>query len=357
MALPSRRPAEPRTWTTPPEPEVVNDSNLRVLLDARPVGLPRASDFRIEEGPAPEPGDGEVLVRQRWVSVDPAMRGWMTDRRSYVPGVELGEVMRAYGAGEVVRSRAEGFSEGDGVVGLLGWQRYAVGEGRHLYKVPPGLDLKVALGPLGMTGLTAYFGLLDVGRPRVGETVLISGAAGAVGSMVGQIAGIRGCRAVGIAGSDAKCAWITEECGFDAAINYKTSGDLDDAIAEACPDGVDIFFDNVGGTTLEAALRQINRGARVVICGAISIYNATEPPAGPSNYIRLLVQRARMEGFVIMDYLDRYAEGQAAIGAWLAEGRLRYRFHVVDGLANAPAALGMLFDGSNEGKLLVRVDP
>ena len=331
------------------------ETNLRVLLVERPLGLPRESDFQIEECPIGEPGEGEVLVRQSYMSLDPAMRGWMTARRSYVPPIQLGEVMRALGVGEVVRSNAENLAVGDVVAGLIGWQRFAVMESRDLQQVPAGIDAKLALGPLGMTGLTAYFGLLDIGEPQEGDTVLVSGAAGAVGSMVGQIAAIKGCRAVGIAGSDEKCAWLSDEVGYDAAINYKTTESLDAAIAAACPEGVDVFFDNVGGETLDTALRYINRGARVVICGAISAYNATEPLPGPMNYIHLLIKRARMEGFIVMDYESRYPEAFAELGAWLAAGRLQYRFHVVSGLENAPAALGMLFDGSNNGKLLVEV--
>ncbi len=330
--------------------------NLQIRLAARPVGRPKRDDFDIVEEPVAEPGEGEVLVRERFLSLDPAIRGWMADRKSYVPPIGIGEVMRGLGVGEVVRSEADGFSEGDMVAGLLGWQRFAVVPADELQHVPPGIDPKLALGPLGMTGLTAYFGLLDVGEPRQGDTVLVSGAAGAVGSMVGQLAKIKGCRAVGTAGTDDKCRWLTETAGFDAAIDYKTVDSLDEAIGEHCPDGVDIYFDNVGGEILDTALKHLARGARVVLCGAISIYNATEPPPGPKNYMQLLVKRARMEGFLVMDYRDRYAAAQIEIGSWLAAGRIEYRFHVVGGLENAPEALNMLFDGSKEGKLLVRVD-
>jgi NADPH-dependent curcumin reductase CurA len=267
----------------------------------------------------------------------------------------LGEVMRGYGVGEVVESRTEALEPGDLVAGLFGWQRFATMDPADLEKIPPGIDAKVALGPLGMTGLTAYFGLLDIGKPKEGETVLVSGAAGAVGSVVGQIGKIKGCRVIGLAGSDEKCAWIVDELGYDEAINYKSVGDVGAAVASACPDGIDIYFDNVGGEILDAALAQIALRGRVVICGAISVYNATEPPPGPANYIHLLVQRARMEGFIIFDYLDRYREAQAEIGRWMAEGRIKYREHVVRGLENAPQALLMLFDGSNRGKLMVEV--
>lgn len=330
------------------------ETNLQIRLAARPVGLPKRDDFELVEESVAEPGEGEVLVRQRFLSLDPAIRGWMADRESYVPPIGIGEVMRSLGVGEVVRAEAEGFSEGDVVAGLLGWQRFAVVEAGELQRVPPGIDPKLALGPLGMTGLTAYFGLLDIGEPREGDTVLVSAAAGAVGSVVGQLAKIKGCRAVGLAGTDEKCRWLTEEAGFDAAINYKTAS-LDEAIGEHCTDGIDIYFDNVGGEILDTALAHLARGARVVICGAISIYNATEPPPGPSNYIHLLVQRARMEGFLVMDYRDRYPAAQVELGSWLAAERIAHRFEVVEGLERAPEALNRLFDGSKEGKLLVEV--
>ncbi len=330
------------------------DNNLQILLKARPEGLPKSSDFETVERPARPPGDGEVLVRQIYLSLDPAMRGWMNDRKSYVPPVGLGEVMRGLGAGEVVESRDDRFAPGDRVSGLLGWQRFATLGGRELQKIPGEVPLTLAMGPLGMTGLTAYFGLLDVGRPEAGQTVLVSGGAGAVGSVTGQIARIKGCRAVGIAGSDDKCRWLTDDLGFDDAFNYK-NGSLDDDIRRTCPDGVDVYFDNVGGDVLDAALRSLNRGARVVICGAISQYNATEPVPGPSSYLSLLINRARMEGFIVFDYSARFAEAQAELGRWIQEGRIQARTDVVDGLENAPSALLRLFDGRNTGKLLVKV--
>jgi len=329
--------------------------NTQVLLAARPEGLPKLTDFETVETAIEEPIAGQVLVRQRYLSLDPAMRGWMNDRESYVPPVQLGAVMRGFGVGEVIRSQAEGFAAGDTVVGLLGWQRFATLDAGALDRTPDGVPLPFFLGPLGVAGITAHVGLLDIGQPRESETVLVSGGAGAVGSMVGQIARIKGCRVVGIAGSDEKCAWITDELGFDAAINYKTVDSLSRAIAGACPEGVDVFFDNVGGKTLDSALQFINIGARVVICGAISTYNATVPPHGPRNYIHLLVKRARMEGFIVMDYRDRYPEVLAELGDWLMGGRIKHREHIVQGLENAPAALGMLFDGSNQGKLMIEV--
>jgi len=333
----------------------MSEPNLQILLAARPQGLPKASDFETVERPVRPPEEGEVRVRNVYLSLDPAMRGWMDDRRSYVPPVRLGEVMRGLTAGVVEASRHPGFSAGDRVTGVLGWQRYATVKGGDLRKLPPQVPLRLAMGPLGMTGMTAYFGLLDVGRPEEGETVLVSGGGGAVGSVVGQIAKVKGCRAVGIAGSEEKCRWMTEDLGFDAAIDYKAAADLGEEIRNACPDGVDVYFDNVGGEILDAALARINRGARVVICGAISQYNATEGVRGPGNYLALLVQRARMEGFIVFDYAERYGEAQEAIGRWIGEGRIQSREDVVDGLENAPAALLRLFDGRNVGKLLVRI--
>ena len=332
----------------------MSESNTQVLLASRPEGLPKSSDFEVVERPVRQPDEGEVTVRVVYLSLDPAMRGWMSERKSYVPPIDIGEVMRGLASGEVVASRYPGLDPGDRVSGLLGWQRYATSSGKELEKIPAEVPLTLAMGPLGMTGLTAYFGLLEVGRPKAGETVLVSGGAGAVGSIVGQIARIKGCRAVGIAGSDDKCRWLEDELGFDGAINYKT-GSVKDEIQRTCPDGVDVYFDNVGGEILDTALRCINRGARIVICGVISQYNATEPVPGPGNYLSLLVNRARMEGFIVFDYRNRYREAQAELGEWIQQGKIRARSDIVDGLENAPRALLRLFDGSNTGKLLVRI--
>ena len=329
--------------------------NLQVRLAARPVGLPKDSDFEIIERPIDEPGDGQVLVRNVFLSLDPAMRGWMDDRKSYLPPIALGDVMRGLTAGVVESSHHPDFAVGDAVQGALGWQQFAVAEAHELTPIPEGVPLNVALGPLGMTGLTAYFGLLDIGEPKPGETVLISAAAGAVGSVAGQIARIHGCRVVGTAGSEDKCRWLIDELGFDAVINYKTVDDLHGALAEACPKGIDVYFDNVGGEMLDAALRLLRFRGRVVLFGAISQYNATEPPPGPAHYLSLLVNRGRMQGFIVFDYQKRYAEGVEKLGGWLAEGKLRYREEIVDGLENAPRALLRLFDGNKNGKLLVRI--
>jgi NADPH-dependent curcumin reductase CurA len=330
--------------------------NRQFQLAARPVGLPKPSDWSYTGEPLPEPGEGEVLVKIHYLSMDPAMRGWMNDSRSYMAPVGIGDVMRALAAGEVIASNHPDIDVGHHVTGLLGVQEYAVAHGNAVIRVDPQLaSLPVYLGTLGMPGMTAYFGLLDIGRPQEGETVLVSGAAGAVGGVVGQIAKIKGCRAVGIAGGAEKCRYLVEELGFDAAIDYK-AGDLDAAIASNCPDGVDIYFDNVGGEILDAALARLARGARVIICGAISQYNATGPLQGPSNYLSLLVNHATMTGFVVSDYGDRYAEGAIEMAGWLAAGKLKSREDVAEGLETFPDTLLRLFSGENTGKLVLRVN-
>ena len=330
------------------------NTSVEVRLVARPEGLPEPSNFEVSQAAVPEPGEGEVLVRVVYLSLDPAMRGWMTDRKSYIEPVGLGDVMRGLVVGEVLESKADGFAPGDRVSGALGWRTHAVAKPKELQKIPADPPLPLFLGPLGMTGLTAYFGLLNIGQPKAGETVLVSAAAGAVGSVVGQIAKIEGCRVVGIAGGPEKCAWIREELGFDAAVDYK-GGNLDKDLQEACPKGIDIYFDNVGGEILDSALRLLRRGARIPLCGAISGYNATEPVPGPYNYLSLLINRARMEGFIVFDYAPRYGEALAKLGQWVAEGKIQSRSTVVEGLENAPAALNRLFDGSHDGKLMVQV--
>lgn len=330
--------------------------NRQFRLAARPVGLPRPADWDFVEEPAGEPGDGEFLVRVVYLSLDPAMRGWMNAGRSYIRPVELGEVMRAAAVGRVVASRHPGFAEGDYVSGAFGVQEYCVSNGRGVTKVSPGpAPLPVHLGTLGPTGMTAYFGLLDVGRPQPGQTVVVSAAAGAVGSIVGQIAKILGCRVVGIAGGERKCRLVVDELGFDAAVDYR-SDDVREALRRHAPDGVDVYFDNVGGDVLDAVLTRLARGARIVICGAISQYNATEPVKGPGNYLSLLVNRASMTGMVVFDYAERYPEAVAQLGAWLAAGRLRSMEDVVDGGVEAfPETLLRLFRGENVGKLVLKV--
>ena len=331
--------------------------NHQVRLAARPTGTPGPDVWEHTTEPVGEPGEGRFLVKVSHVSLDPAMRGWMNAGKSYVPPVEIGEVMRALAAGEVVASHHPDFAVGDRVTGTFGVQEYAVSDGSGVQKVHPTdeVGLPTYLSVLGMTGMTAYFGLFDVGALRDGETVVVSGAAGAVGSVVGQLAKIKGCRVVGIAGGPEKCAWITDELGFDAAIDYRAE-DVRKALRAAAPDGVDVYFDNVGGEILDAALTRLRRGARVAICGAISTYNATEPPPGPRNYMSLLVNRARMEGFVVFDFADRYAEAATALAGWLREGKLRSREDVVAGSVDEfPEVLLRLFRGENTGKLVLRI--
>jgi NADPH-dependent curcumin reductase CurA len=329
--------------------------NHQVRLAARPVGLPKRSDWQFTETPMPQPGDREVLVRTLYLSLDPAMRGWMNEGRSYIPPVGIGEVMRAGGIGRVVASNHPDFAVGDHVNGTLGIQDYAVLEGARLTKVEPKLaPLPVFLNTLGMPGMTAYFGLLDVGQPKPGDTVVVSGAAGAVGASVGQIAKIKGCRAVGIAGGAAKCRYLVDELGFDAAIDYKAE-DVREGLRTHCPKGVNIYFDNVGGDILDIVLARLTLHARVVICGAISQYNNTTPVKAPSNYLSLLVNRARMEGMVVFDYADRFPQARRDIAAWIAAGKLKSREDVVEGLQTFPETLLKLFNGENFGKLVLKV--
>jgi NADPH-dependent curcumin reductase CurA len=330
-------------------------TNRQFKLLARPVGLPKRSDFEFTSAPVADPGAGEVLVKVQYISLDPAMRGWMNEGKSYIPPVKLGEVMRAGAAGKVIASKNAAFAAGDYVTGWAGVQEYSLSDGTGLVKVDPRVaPLPVYLGTLGMPGMTAYFGLLDIGKPQPGNTVVVSGAAGAVGTVVGQIAKIKGCRAVGIAGGADKCRYLTQELGFDAAIDYK-SGDVKEGLREHCPKGVDVYFDNVGGDILDTVLTRISRGARIVICGAISQYNNTTPVKGPSNYLSLLVNRASMTGMVVFDYTGRYALAAREMAGWMAEGKLKTREDIVDGFEAFPETLLRLFKGENLGKLLIRV--
>jgi NADPH-dependent curcumin reductase CurA len=333
----------------------VDRVNHQFRLASRPFGMATRDNFERTEEPAGEPADGEVLVEVQYISLDPAMRGWMNDVRSYVPPIAIGDVMRAGGAGRVVASAHPDFAEGDHVTGVLGVQEYAVAPGRGLTKADTDLaPLPVHLATLGMPGLTAYFGLLDVGEMKSGDTVVVSGAAGAVGSVAGQIAKIKGCRAVGIVGGPVKCRYVVDDLGFDAAIDYK-SEDVRAGLREHCPDGVNVYFDNVGGAILEAALARLARGGRIVISGAVSQYNSTEPVHGPANYLSLLVNRGSMRGFLVFDYADRYAQAHEALAGWLREGRLTSRVDVVEGFDAFPDALTMLFTGQNLGKLVLHV--
>jgi NADPH-dependent curcumin reductase CurA len=340
----------------PQEDSQMTSMNHQVRLAGRPSGLPERSHWELTEEPIPTPGPGELVTAVSHVSLDPAMRGWMNAGASYIEPVEIGDVMRAATVGRVLTSEHPGFAPGDHVYGTFGVQEYALSDGKGVMKIDPSLaPPPTYLGTLGLSGLTAYFGLLDVGKLQERDTVVVSGAAGAVGSAAGQIAKIKGARVVGIAGGETKCRWLTDELGFDAAIDYKAQ-DVRRALREAAPAGVDLFFDNVGGEILDAVLTRLARGARVVICGAVSQYNATDGVRGPDNYLSLLVARASMTGMVIFDYAPRFAEAARELGAWLADGRLISREHIVEGGVEAfPDALLKLFAGENTGKLVLRV--
>ncbi|MGH9675572.1 MAG: NADP-dependent oxidoreductase [Candidatus Acidiferrum sp.] len=333
----------------------MNLINHQFRLAARPVGMPKRGDWNYTEEPVRDPGDGEVLIKVLYVSLDPAMRGWMNEGKSYIRPVAIGEVMRAGGAGKVIASNNPKFAVGDYAYGTTGIQEYCLASGNEFNKVDPKIvPLPVYLSALGMTGMTAYFGLLDVGQPKAGDTVVVSGAAGATGSVVGQIAKIKGGRVVGIAGGAEKCAYLQKDLGFDGAIDYK-SENLPKALRERCPKGIDVYFDNVGGDTLDAVLAQINLGARIAICGAISQYNNTTPIKGPSNYLSLLINRASMKGFIVFDYTARFGEAARDIAGWLKAGKLKSREDIVDGLQTFPETLLKLFKGENKGKLLIKV--
>jgi NADPH-dependent curcumin reductase CurA len=329
--------------------------NHQYRLAARPSGLPKPTDWQYTQEPAREPNDGEVLIKVLYLSLDPAMRGWMNEGRSYIPPVQIGEVMRAGGAGKVVASKHPSFIAGDFAYGTLGIQEYATLQGSDLTKLDTSkISLPVYLGALGMPGMTAYFGLLDVGKAKAGDTVVVSGAAGAVGTVVGQIAKIKGCRVIGIAGGKAKCDYLVQDLGFDAAIDYK-SEDVKKALRQHCPKGVDVYFDNVGGDILDAVLTQLARHARIVICGAISQYNSTTGVKGPANYMTLLVNRASMIGMVVFDYADRYPEAMQEMAVWIAAGKLKTREDIVSGIEKFPDTLLKLFKGENFGKLVLKV--
>ncbi|MES2321668.1 MAG: NADP-dependent oxidoreductase [Pseudomonadota bacterium] len=333
--------------------------NQQFRLAARPVGLPKRSDWEQINEAVRDIADGEIVVKALYLSLDPAMRGWMNEGKSYIRPVAIGEVMRAGGVGVVVASKSDKFAVGDHVSGGIGVQNYWVGAANDktggFYKIDPRMaPLTAWLNVLGMPGMTGYFGLIESGLPKAGDTVVVSGAAGAVGMTVGQVAKHLGCRVVGIAGGKDKCDFVVNELGFDACIDYKNA-DVKDGLKEHCPKGVDIYFDNVGGDILDTVLTRINLKARIVICGAISQYNNTTAMKGPSNYLSLLVNRARMEGIVVFDYADRYHLGVAAMAKWMQEGTFKSKEDVVDGLENFPEALLMLFEGKNFGKLCLKV--
>lgn len=331
--------------------------NRQIILAERPAGMPKETDFRLVESPTPQPGAGEVLVRAMYLSVDPYMRGRMTGQASYAKGLQPGDVIVGGVVGRVVDSNDPRVAKDDIVSGMLGWQDYAVSPAKLLRKVDPGAaPITTALYVLGMPGLTAYFGLLDICRPQPGETVVVSGAAGAVGSLVGQIARIKRCRAVGIAGSQEKIRFITEDLGFDAGFNYKETKDYSAKLKELCPNGIDIYFDNVGGAITDAAVRLINTRARIAVCGQISQYNAEHPEMGPRWLSQLVVRQAKAEGFLVTQFSDRYEEGLRQLASWLGEKRIQYREDVMEGLENAPRAFIQMMEGRNIGKQLVKVE-
>lgn len=331
--------------------------NRQWLLKRRPQGMVSAEDFEYREAPRPEPGPGEVLVRVLYLSFDPAMRGWMDDAPSYLPPVALGEPMRATGVGEVLVSRDPAIAEGSLVQGMFGWQEYAVAGPQSVFPpqvLPEGTPPTWPLSIFGGTSLTAYFGLLDVGRPSAGETVVVSGAAGATGCIVAQIARLKGCRVIGIAGGAEKCTWLRDSCRLDAVIDYR-SENVPEALGRHCPRGIDVFFDNVGGNILEAGIEHIAERGRIVLCGQIAGYNADTPQPGPRNMMHLVTRRVRMEGFIMLDYVDRIPEAVAALTDWVMAGELQWREDVQQGFENIPATFLRLFDGRNQGKQLLQL--
>ena len=330
--------------------------NKQFLLNAHPVGDLKHSDFKLAEADMPEAGDGEVLIQTMYLALEPAMKGWMENRADYVAPMHIGDLMRGNGVGRVVASNNADYPEGTIVSGGFGWREYLTTDGKDipLQKVPAGVPVTSVMSVMGITGLTAYFGLLDVGLAKEGDVVLISGAAGATGSVAGQIAKLKGCSVYGIAGSADKCAWLVDELGFDGAINYRDD-DVAAKVKDLCPDGIDVFFDNVGGEILDIALNNVAMNARVVICGGISRYNATGELPGPKNYFNLVFRRARMEGFIVVDYMEQFPEALAWLGEKLASGEIKSQETVLDGFEKLPDALMGLFTGSNIGKQLVKV--
>ena len=331
--------------------------NRRIVLTRRPHGMPVPDDFVVENAEVPRAEEGQVVVRNLFLSIDPAIRGWMSgSTRSYLPPIPVGGVVRSAAVGLVIESRHPDWEPGDRIVGLTGWEMYSAVSPRHARRLGADFDLPLsrALTVAGGAGLTAYFGLLDVGRAKAGDTVLVSAAAGGVGSLVGQIARIQGCRTVGIAGGAEKCAWLTEELGFDAAVDYKAAGFRKRLLA-ACADGVDVFFDNVGGEVLDTGLLTLNRGGRVVLCGAISQLNATAPVSGPANYLRLISHRATMQGFITLDYADRWDAAVSELSGWLRSGQIHHREHLLSGLDQTVEGFLGIFRGDNRGKVIVQL--
>lgn len=330
-------------------------TNKQIVLAARPPGYPEESDFRLVESSVPQPREGEVLIQALWLSLDPYQRGRMRDRPSYAPNVEIGQVIVGGVVGRVIESRTPAFSLGDIVEGPLGWQEYALSDGRNLRQVDTSLGpLSYSIGVLGMPGMTAYFGLLEVGQPRTGDSVVISAASGAVGQVVGQIANIMGCRTIGIAGTQEKVDFIVNELGFDVGINYRTD-DVGMALDSACPEGIDVYFDNVGGVITDAVIDRIAMGGRISLCGQISQYNLEEPEPGPRNIGLLVGRMARMEGFLVTQFAQHHDMARQRIAGWLNEGKIKYREDVVEGIENAPKAFMGMMTGKNFGKLLIKV--
>ncbi len=331
--------------------------NRQWLMTSRPEGMVSRDNFTFQEVPVPAVTEGTMLVRNLYMSFDPTLRAWMNEQDTYVSAIQIGEVMRCNAVGEVVKSTLPEYETGDLVQGGIGWQEYIVTDGSGIMpfqKLPPGTPPNMALSVLGITGLTAYFGLLDIGQPKEGDVVVISGAAGATGSVVGQIAKIKGCTTIGIAGGKDKCQWLKDELGYDHVIDYKNDN-VREALAAATPKGIDVYFDNVGGELLDHVLTRINIGARVVLCGAISGYNSKTATFGPRNYTRLIIQRGRMEGFIILDYAKRFPEAVGALLGWIKEGKLKYAEDIQEGIENAPETFERIFTGKNRGKQLLKV--
>jgi len=327
-----------------------------IQLKSRPLGMPTTDNFQVAEVTIADPGPGEILVRNIYMSVDPYMRGRMVERKSYVPPFQIGEALTGGCVGQVVASNHEGYSVGDHVLGMLGWREYYLSDGKGLQKVDPSIaPLQSFIGTFGMPGMTAYVGLLDIGEPKEGETVFVSAASGAVGAIVCQIAKIKGCRVVGSAGSDEKVAWLKDELGVDAAFNYKTVDSVHSALKEHCPDGIDVYFENVGGEHLEASLNHMNDFGRIAVCGMISMYNATEAVPGPSNLANIIGKRLRVQGFIVSDHMDQLGRFYGDMSQWMAAGQLQWKETILDGIEKAPEAFIMLFTGDNFGKMLVKV--
>jgi NADPH-dependent curcumin reductase CurA len=336
---------------------VSQSSNHQVWLQSRPQGIPQAENFAIREGQVPQIADGEFLIRNHYLSADPAMRGWISDASNYWPQIQIGDTMRAFSVGDVIESKNPAYQVGDVIMGIFGWQEYAVGAEKNvmLRVTVNDLPMSLWLGVLGLNGLTAYFGLLDVGQPKPGDTVVVSTAAGSVGSCVGQIAKIKGCRVVGITGGPEKVRQCLEEFGYDAAIDYKATPDLDAAIRAACPDGVNVYFDNTSGAISDAVIRNIALGGRIIICGTASYPSWNPWNNGPRPERHLLVKRARMQGFLTTDFIARFDEAVIELAGWIREGKLTYREEMLDGLEHAPGSLQRLYSGDNTGKLVMKL--